>query len=150
MLTPILITFFTAMVPVLELRGAIPIGVSLGLEPHIATIVSALGNLVPVLPLLLLLKKIFAFLSTKNFSKNFIQKMEHRVEQKRPTVDKYGWLGLILLVAIPLPGTGAWTGALVASTLKMKLKPAATAITAGVLIAAFIVFLITYGFTTLL
>ena len=75
--------------------------------------------------------------------------MEQKVDKKRPVVDKYGWFGLITLVAIPLPGTGAWIGALVAVALKMRIRFAFLAITTGVLISVFIVFLITYGFTAL-
>ena len=73
--------------------------------------------------------------------------LEKKAEKNRKKVDKYGWLGLIILVAIPLPGTGAWTGALVASVFKMKFKPAMLSILTGVIIAAIIVFAITYGFT---
>lgn len=143
----IIITFLIAMVPVLELRGAIPIGVSMGLNPVLATIISAIGNLVPILPILLLLDKIFDYLREKHFAKKYVDKLEQRVDKKRDVVDKYGWLGLIILVAIPLPGTGAWTGALVASVLDMKTKPAFLAIATGVAIAAVIVFFITYGVT---
>lgn len=146
----ILITLLVAMLPILELRGAIPLGVSLGLTPLVATLTSIIGNLLPILPLLLLLEKIFAYLKTRSFSKKFITKMEQKVDKKRPIVDKYGWFGLITLVAIPLPGTGAWTGALVAVALKMRIRFAFLAITTGVLISALIVFLITYGFTALL
>lgn len=146
----ILITLLVAMLPILELRGAIPLGVSLGLTPLVATLTSIIGNLLPILPLLLLLEKIFAYLKTRSFSKKFITKMEQKVDKKRPVVDKYSWFGLITLVAIPLPGTGAWTGALVAVALKMRIRFAFLAITTGVLISALIVFLITYGFTALL
>ena len=145
MFTVLITTLLIAMVPVLELRGAIPIGVSLGLHPIVATFVAIIGNFLPILPILLLLTKIFDFLRERKFSKKFIAKLEERVEKKRDVVDKYGWLGLIILVAIPLPGTGAWTGALVAGVLEMKTKTAALAIAAGILIAGLVVSLVTFG-----
>ncbi len=143
----ILLTILIAMVPVIELRGAIPIGVANGLEPWFATILAVIGNLIPIPFILLLLTKIFDWLRDKKYTKKLIAWLEKKAEKNRKKVDKYGWLGLIILVAIPLPGTGAWTGALVASCFKMKFKPSMLAIIAGVIIAAIIVFAITYGFT---
>ncbi|MBO7560492.1 small multi-drug export protein [Candidatus Saccharibacteria bacterium] len=143
----ILLTILIAMVPVIELRGAIPIGVANGLEPWFATLLAVIGNLIPIPFILLLLNKIFDWLRDKKYTKKLIAWLEKKAEKNRKKVDKYGWLGLIILVAIPLPGTGAWTGALVASCFKMKFKPSILAIIAGVIIAAIIVFAITYGFT---
>lgn len=138
------------MVPVIELRGALPIGVGMGLPPLAAAAISILGNLVPIPFILILLQHIFNFLRDKKLTKKFVAWLEKKAEKNRTKIDKYGWLGLILLVAIPLPGTGGWTGALVASCLKMKKKPAMTAITAGVIIAGVIVLLITYGVTAII
>lgn len=149
MFSAIFTTLLIAMVPVLELRGAIPIGVSMGLHPVLATLIAVVGNFLPILPILLLLTKIFDFLRERKFSKKFITQLEKRVEKKRDVVDKYGWIGLIILVAIPLPGTGAWTGALVAGVLEMKTKTAASAIAAGILIAGLIVSLVTFGAVTI-
>ena len=143
----ILLTILIAMVPIIELRGAIPIGVANGLEPWFATILAVIGNLIPIPFILLLLNKIFDWLRDKKHTKKMIGWLEKKAEKNRKKVDKYGWLGLIILVAIPLPGTGAWTGALVASVFKMKFKPSMLAIIAGVIIAAIIVFTITYGVT---
>ena len=150
MIEAILTTFFVAMVPVIELRGALPIGVGMGLPPLAAAAISILGNLVPIPFILILLQHIFNFLRDKKLTKKFVAWLEKKAEKNRTKIDKYGWLGLILLVAIPLPGTGGWTGALVASCLKMKKKPAMTAITAGVIIAGVIVLLITYGVTAII
>ena len=143
----ILLTILIAMVPVIELRGAIPIGVANGLEPWFATLLAVIGNLIPIPFILLLLTKIFDWLRDKKYTKKLIAWLEKKAEKNRKKVDKFGWLGLIILVAIPLPGTGAWTGALVASVFKMKFKPAMLSILTGVIIAAIIVFAITYGFT---
>ena len=150
MINAVLTTFFVSMVPVIELRGAIPIGVGMGLSPIVATLIAVAGNLVPIPFILILLQYIFNFLRDKKYTKNIVTWLEKKAEKNRKKIDKYGWLGLILLVAIPLPGTGAWTGALVASCFQMKKKPALLAITAGVVIAGVIVSLVTYGVTSII
>ena len=149
MIEAILTTFFVAMVPVIELRGALPIGVGMGLPPLAAAAIAIIGNLVPIPFILILLQKIFDFMRDKKHTKKLVAWLEKKADKNRAKIDKYGWLGLILLVAIPLPGTGAWTGALVASCFKMRKKPAMLAITAGVFIAGIIVLLITYGVSSL-
>lgn len=146
----IIITLFVAMVPVIELRGALPIGVGLGLSPLVSTLIAIIGNLIPIPFLLLLVPKIFDWLRDKKLTKKFIAWLEQKAAKHQTTIDKYGYLGLIILVAIPLPGTGAWTGALVASCLKMKKRQSLLAIIIGVIIAAAIVLAITYGVTALL
>lgn len=146
----IILTILIAMVPVIELRGALPIGVGMGLSPLVATIFSILGNLIPIPFLLLLVPKVFDWLRDKKYTKKFIAWLEKKANDNHKTIDKYGWLGLYILVAIPLPGTGAWTGALVASCFKMKFWPSMLAIIAGVITAGAIVLAITYGFTTIL
>lgn len=150
MFKAILVTFLVAMVPVIELRGALPLGVSMGLPPVLAMIISILGNLVPVPFVLLLIGKIFDFLREKKFSRKFISWLEKKAEKNHEKIEKYGWLGLILLVAIPLPGTGAWTGALVSGCFKMRKRKSCLAIGVGVIIAGIIVFSITYGVKALI
>ena len=104
-------TFLISMVPVLELRGAIPIGVAHGLDYRIAIAVSILGNLVPVPFIVLFIRKIFAWLRTKSERLNgFVTRMEQRALKKSDTVRRARFWGLFIFVAIPLPGTGAWTG----------------------------------------
>ena len=139
-------TFLISMVPVIELRGAIPIGVGAGLELPLAIAVSIIGNLVPVPFIIIFIKKIFAWMRT-NIKKldGLVTRLEKRAESKSETVQKYAFWGLFILVAIPLPGTGAWTGALVAAMLEMPLKKAFPAIMLGVLGAAAIVAFVTYG-----
>lgn len=138
------------MVPVIELRGALPIGVGMGLSPVLATIISIIGNLIPIPFLLLLVPKVFNWLRDKKLTKKFIAWLEQKADKHSKTIEKYGYMGLVILVAIPLPGTGAWTGALVASCLNMQKKKSLAAIILGVLIAGFIVFAITYGFTKII
>lgn len=150
MVSAVITTLLVAMVPVIELRGAIPIGVSMGLMPLVAAGLAIIGNLVPVPFILLLLGRIFDFLRDKKYTKKMIAWLERKAEKNREKIDKYGWLGLVLLVAIPLPGTGAWTGALVAGCFKMKKKQSFLAILAGVLIAGTIVLGITYGVTKII
>lgn len=150
MLAAILATIAIAMVPVIELRGALPIGVGMGLPPLAAAGLAILGNLLPIPFLLLLVPKIFDFLRDKKYTKKLIAWLEEKADKHQKTIDRFGWLGLIILVAIPLPGTGAWTGALVSSCFKMKFWPSILAIIIGVLIAGAIVLGITYGFTAVL
>lgn len=150
MLTAILTTIAIAMVPVVELRGALPIGVGMGLPPLAAAGLAILGNLIPIPFLLILVPKIFNFLRDKKYTKKLIAWLENKADKHQKTIDRFGWLGLIILVAIPLPGTGAWTGALVSSCFKMKFWPSILAIIIGVLIAGAIVLGLTYGFTAVL
>ncbi len=147
----VVMTFLVSMVPVIELRGAIPIGVSAGLSPLVAIGVSIVGNLVPVPFIIIFIKKIFAWLrKTSQKLDGFVTSLEKRAEKKSATVQRYAFWGLFILVAIPLPGTGAWTGALVAAMLEMPLKKAFPAIALGVLGAAVIVSFVTYGAGALL
>jgi len=143
---PLLVTFLTALLPVIELRGALPLGVSLGL-PHLeAYIAAVVGNLVPVPFIIIFVRRVFDWLK-KHIPAlgGFVGKLEQRAESKRDYIAKWSLLGLFLLVAIPLPGTGAWTGALVAALLDIRLKRAFPTITLGVLAAGLIVLAVTYG-----
>ena len=141
----ILLTFGTAMVPVLELRGAIPVGVAAGLSPGVACVTAILGNLVPVPFIMLLIRKIFDWLRRGSFWGPKIAALERRAHLKGRVVRKYRLPGLIILVGIPLPGTGAWTGALVAALLDIRLRHAIPAIFIGLLIAAAITLAVTMG-----
>lgn len=142
----ILLTFLVAMVPVVELRGAIPFGVVRGLNLWTAIIASVLGNLVPVPFIILFIRKIFAWMRAHMPKLDgLVLRMEKKAEKNRAAVEKYAFWGLVILVAIPLPGTGAWTGALVAAMMEIRLKRAFPAIAIGVAIAGVIVSVITYG-----
>lgn len=146
-----IITFFIAMLPVLELRGAIPIGTAAGLDPRLAFVAAFLGNLVPVPFIVIFIRKIFLWLRTKNeFWDRLVSKMEDKAAKNADKVHRYENLGLFILVAIPLPGTGAWTGALVAAFLDMRLRRCFPAIALGVLVAGIIIFCLTYGVSALL
>ena len=138
-------TFLISMVPVIELRGAIPYGVARGLEFWQAIPVAIVGNLVPVPFIILFIKKIFSWMR-RYFPKldGFVSKLENRALSKTDTVKKYAFWGLFLFVAIPLPGTGAWTGALIAAMLDMKVKDAFPSIALGVVTAGAIITFLTY------
>ena len=133
-------TFLISLLPVVELRGGIPYGISQGLDPWLAFAASALGNMLPV-PFLLL------FVRMKRYPRlgRLAVSLERRADRKSSRVRKSELVGLCILVAIPLPGTGAWTGALVAALMEMRLKRALPAIYAGVLIAGLLVTLALTG-----
>lgn len=142
----IIMTFLVSMVPVIELRGAIPLGVLNGLDVGTAMAVSIVGNLIPVPFIIIFIRKIFKWM--QNHSEvlaRIVHKMEEKADKKKDKVLKYEFWGLLILVAIPLPGTGAWTGALVAAMLDMRLTRAFPAIATGVVIAGIIVTVATYG-----
>ena len=142
-------TFVMAMVPVVELRGAIPLGVAAGLPPAVAAVTAMIGNMVPVPFILLLIRKIFRLLRKISWLGPKIDALEKRAHLKGRTVKKYRTLGLVLLVAIPLPGTGAWTGALVADVLDIRMKTALPAIAAGIIIAGCVITALTCGVVSL-
>lgn len=138
-------TLVTAMMPILEIRGAIPVGVASGLDPWLAFAVGFVGNMLPIPILILLTRKIIEWLKKHNMLVKLTAWLENKGSKGAQKVQKYSFWGLFILVAIPLPGTGAWTGALVASLLDMRLKRALPAIAMGVAIAGLIVLLVTYG-----
>ena len=146
----IITTFFISMVPVIELRGAIPAGAAAGLDVWLAAIVSMLGNMVPVPFIILFIRRIFDWMRRVSIKfDKIVTYFENKAEKQRCTVDKYKFWGLCILVAIPLPGTGAWTGALVAAMMEMRLKDAIPSIFLGVIGAGLIVALATAGIVNL-
>lgn len=139
-------TILVSMFPVIELRGGIPYGVVAGLGVKTALTCALIGNILPVPFLILFTTKVFAWLRTKSPKLDrLVVKMEQKGMSKKDVIDKYEFWGLVLLVAIPLPGTGAWTGCLVAALLEMDVKKSIPAVILGVLIAGAIVSFITYG-----
>lgn len=146
MLIKLLSVFGLAMVPLVELRGSVILGCGLGLEWYVTYIVSVLGNLLPVPFILLFIRSIFDMM--KKWGGKF-EKIalffEEKGTSKSLKVTRYASLGLFLFVAIPLPGTGAWMGALIASLLKMRLKHSLISITLGVICAGLIMSLACYG-----
>lgn len=139
-------TFFISMVPVIELRGGLPYGITLGLDYPLALTAAVLGNMVPVPFIIVYIRHIFTWLRKRSkWWDEKITRLEKKAHLKGRVVRKYSTIGLCILVAIPLPGTGAWTGALVAAVLDMRLKKAIPAIFLGVCIAAAIMTMVTFG-----
>jgi uncharacterized membrane protein len=130
----------TAVLPISELRGAIPIAIGVYHFPwYYAYLFSVIGNLLPVPFLLLLLNKAIPLLGRIGFFNRLMQRYFAWTKRRAKYIERYGWLGLTLFVAIPLPVTGAWTGSILAVLLGMKFKYAFSAISLGVVIAGIIV-----------
>ena len=147
----ILMTLLISMVPVLELRAAIPAGVIAGLDIPVVVAAAIIGNLIPIPFIIVFIRKIFKWMQTKSEKlAALVKRLEDKADRKKDEVLKYEFWGLMFFVAIPLPGTGAWTGALIAAMLDMQLKRAFPAIAAGVVIAAVIVTVATYGVAALI
>ena len=142
-----LCVFLCSMLPIIELRGAIPMAFAMGLPWWQAYLISVVGNLLPVPFILLLINIVIKWMASskvKFFNKiaNFLL---NRVEKKRERIEKYSFWGLCFFVAVPLPVTGAWTGSLVAAVIGMKPWKAFLSALLGVLIAGAVVTLIVYG-----
>ncbi|MBO4216935.1 MAG: small multi-drug export protein [Clostridia bacterium] len=144
-----LCVFFCAMLPIIELRGAIPLGTAFGMPLWQTFFIALAGNLLPVPFILLLIRWIIGLMKKIPFMKRFAEWLEKKAENRREKVEKAEFWGLFLLVAIPLPGTGAWTGSLVAAVLGMKYWKSFFAIVLGVITAGIVVLLISYGFAAL-
>jgi len=138
-------TMVVSMVPVIELRGGIPYGVGFGMPYWQAFIAAFIGNMLPIPFILILIHRFFNWLKKHKKTKNFVERMEKRAHLKGQKVIKYRLWGLFILVAVPLPGTGAWTGALVASVLDIRMKHAFPVIALGVITAGLIVMFVTQG-----
>ena len=138
--------FGMAALPVLELRGAVPYGVAMDLPLPTVLTVSIFGNLLPVPFIILFIRQILAWMKAKSRRlRGIAEKLEARAQAKGDILVKYETLGLFILVAIPLPGTGAWTGSLVAALFDLRMKHALPAIFLGVLTAGLIMSVVSYG-----
>ena len=139
--------FICSMLPVIELRGSIPMAFAFGISWWEAYLISAIGNIFPVPFILLLINVIIKWLAKSKFKllNKFANFLLSKVEKNRAKIEKYSFWGLCLFVAIPLPATGAWTGALVAGVIGMKSWKAFLSTMFGVMIAGAIVTLIVYG-----
>lgn len=142
-----ILVFIISLMPILELRGGILAAALLGLEPLPGYIISIIGNVIPVPFILLLITKILAWMkkSKINFFNKFANWLDEKVEKHKGQIEKYGYLGVVLFVGIPLPGTGAWTGSLIASVLNMDRKKTFVAVMAGIVMASIIMMVLSYG-----
>ena len=141
--------FLISMLPIIELRGAIPIGAAIGLPWYLNMIVSIVGNMLPVPFILLFSVKAFEFMKKHNIMVKFIEKIENRAKKRSERLATGEFIGLMLFVAIPFPGTGAWTGALIAALLQFNRKRSFFYIGLGVVIASVIMTLASYGVISL-
>lgn len=142
---PELIVFFISMLPVIELRGGMIAAKLLGLDLNIAFLICYIGNLVPIPFILLFIRRIFSLLRRRKSFAKFIEKLERKTMLKSEKASQYKGLGLLAFVAIPLPGTGGWTGALLAALMEMRFRVSLPLIALGVLIADLIMALLSYG-----
>jgi uncharacterized membrane protein len=151
-LPPWLSTILLSMLPVSELRGAIPVAIGIyHFDPLTAYILTVFGNFLPVVPILLLLEPVSGYLRRYPLWDRFFKWLFTRTHRNHSeSFEKYGTLALALFVAIPLPVTGAWTGCVAAFVFGIKFKHALPAITAGILIAGIIVTTLTVGVKTIL
>lgn len=134
------VVFLLAMTPVLELRAAVPAGLAMGLDPAAVFITAVLGNMLPVPFIILFIRRILNWMrGREGFLSRVAEKLESKAFKGAKLFYKYELFGLFLLVAIPLPGTGAWTGALVAALLNVRMRNAFLVILAGVCAAGLLV-----------
>lgn len=139
-------SMFVSMLPVIELRAGLPIAVGLGLEPKIAIPVCAIANMLPIPFILLFVQGVFRWMRRHGaFLGKIVDFFENKANKNRDVLDKYAWLGLTILTAIPLPGTGAWTASLLAALAGVRFKHAVPSIMLGVVIAAAIMSVVSYG-----
>ena len=139
-------TVLVSMIPVVELRGGIPFGVTAGLSVPAAYLAAVIGNLLPIPFIIMYIRRIFQWMR-KTFPRldRMVDALERKAHLKGKTISRYKYLGLAIFVAIPLPGTGAWTGALAAAFLDMPLRRAMPAIILGVLTAGIVISILTFG-----
>lgn len=140
-----LIVFVISMVPILELRGGLLAASVLQIPIVKAIGLCVIGNIIPVPFILLLITPIFNWLKKTKTFRPFVEKLESRAMGKSEQIEKYEFWGLVLFVGIPLPGTGAWTGSLIASLLGVRFKKAFPAIIVGIILATVIMSILSYG-----
>ena len=139
-------TMLVSMVPIIELRGGVPFGTALGLPPGQALVASIIGNMIPIPFIIVYIRRIFHWMRRRSPRLNaLVDKLEKKAHLKGQKVTKYKYIGLWLFVAIPLPGTGAWTGALIAALLDMPLRKSIPSIFLGVVTAGLIMTFVTGG-----
>lgn len=144
-----LIIFVVSLLPILELRGGLIAAALLNVDLLIAWPICIIGNILPIPFILLFIQKIFDWMKNTRFVK-LVNKLEEKAEKHAKKIMKHKKFGLFVFVAIPLPGTGAWTGALVAALFKMNVKDAAISIGCGVVGASVIMSIISYGIPALI
>ena len=139
------IVFIISMLPILELRGGLLAASILNLDFVPGYIISILGNTLPIPIVLLFLDKVLRWLEKFKVTKKIVNKLENKILSKKKQIEKYGYIGLLLFVGIPLPGTGAWTGSALAVLLNMNKKKSFLYIMLGIILASIIMSILSYG-----
>lgn len=140
-----ILVFVISLMPILELRGGLIAAALLGISPLQSYIICIIGNLVPIPFILFLINKILNWMrNSKHFNK-MASWLDKKVEKHKGQIEKFGYLGIVLFVGIPLPGTGAWTGSLIASVLEMDKKKTFLSVLVGVFMASVIMMIFSYG-----
>ena len=140
-----ILVFIISLMPILELRGGLLAAALLGLDPIKSYIICMIGNIIPVPFILWFINKILEWMrKSKHFSK-IAKWLDKKVEKHKGQIEKFGYLGIVLFVGIPLPGTGAWTGSLIASVLEMDKKKTFISVLIGVFMASVIMMIFSYG-----
>lgn len=139
------IIFIISLMPILELRGGMLAATLLKVDFIRALVICVIGNVLPIPIILIFLEKVLKLLEKWKVTKKVVTWLEKKVKDKRNQIDKYGYLGLVLFVGIPLPGTGAWTGTLLAVMLGMDRKKSFICILIGVVLASIIMSIVSYG-----
>lgn len=140
-----LIIFIISLMPILELRGGLIAASLLGVNPVTSFIICFIGNVLPIPFILWFITPIFNWLKKTKYLKGVVEKLEAKANKKKDQIEKSEFLGLLLFVGIPLPGTGAWTGTLIASMLNMNKKKALIASILGVVLAGIIMMIFSFG-----
>ena len=142
-----ILVFIISLMPILELRGGLVAAALLGLDPIPSYIISIIGNVLPVPFILLLINKVLQWMRTSKieFFNKIAKWLDEKVEKHKGQIEKYGYLGVVLFVGISLPGTGAWTGSLIASVLEMDRKKTFVAVLLGIIMASIIMMLLSFG-----
>ncbi|MCI8586420.1 MAG: small multi-drug export protein [Lachnospiraceae bacterium] len=140
-----LVVFIISMVPILELRGGLLAASAFNIDIVKAIWICVVGNIIPVPFILLLITPIFQWLKQTKLFRPMVEKLENKAMGKSEQIEKYEFWGLVLFVGIPLPGTGAWTGSLIASLLGIKFRKAFPAVILGIVMATVIMSIVSYG-----
>ena len=140
-----IVIFIISMIPILELRGGLLVASLLDVSITTAIPICIVGNIIPIPFILLFIKQIFKWLKKIKLFRGIIEKLEARAMGKSESIKKYECWGLVLFVGIPLPGTGAWTGSLIAALLDIDFKKAVLAELLGIIIATVIMSIVSYG-----
>ena len=140
-----IVVFIISMIPILELRGGLLVSRLLEVPITVAVPLCIIGNIIPIPFILLFIKQIFKWMKRIKLFRGLIEKLENRAMSKSDNIKKYEFWGLVLFVGIPLPGTGAWTGSLIAALLDVDFKKAILAELLGIAIATVIMSILSYG-----